>query len=192
MTEGHPLYHFTCTARLPWIVATKHLKPDAYQIGHFPNHDFVWATTSPHGDRTASAMQGYRKRVTALVRLTLFAEDFEPWPGITARFPQWTIEHVRDLEAAARRIGETNIEGWRARTTPLPLSRVVCAEAKTCTGRWQAIELVSVHTRNDPSLRGIVLNDHVYASSQHVRAGQPTAYTAVRIPISDWGAASGA
>lgn len=182
------VYHFTCTARLPWIIATKELRPSCFELGHFPKHDFVWATTCPRGDRTASAFRDYRKHAnaTALVRLTLFADDFEVWPAIIARFPRWTTEHVRDLEAAALSRGETNVKSWRARATPLPISRVICAEAKAYTGRWQTIELAAVQHPDQPTLRGIILNDEVYCSLQHVRAGKPTAYTTARMSLADW------
>lgn len=180
------VYHFTDTVRLPWIIASKELRADYYRLGHFPDHDFVWATTSSKGDRTASAMMSYRQRIAALVRLTLFAEDFEPWPAIIERFPQWTMQHVRDFEAAARRMGETNTSCWLARAEPLPLSRVIYAEAKTYTGRWQAIEFVKVHHPRDPTLLGFVLNDIVYFSQQCVRAGHPTGYFPAKMSLADW------
>jgi hypothetical protein len=180
------LYHFTCTARLPWIVVTKELRPERNEIGGFPSPGFLWATTRSQGDRTASGMQGYRKDATALVRLTLFAEDFEAWPAITARFPQWTIEHVRQLEVAARGSGETNFECWRARAEPLPLSRIIGAEAKTYTGRWRAIELTSLQHPSNPALRGIILNDKVYCSLQRAREGYPTEYIAETVSLADW------
>ncbi|WP_028168711.1 hypothetical protein [Bradyrhizobium elkanii] len=188
--KAETLYHFTCTARLPWIVATKELRPDRNQIGGFPSPDFLWATTRSQGDRTAAGMQGYRRGVTALVRLTLFAEDFEPWPAITARFPQWTIEHVRQLEAAARGRGETNFECWRARAEPLPLSRIIGAKAKTYTGRWRDLELAFVQHPGNRDLRGIILNDEVYCSLQHVRDGYPIGYVAERMSLAEWSAAS--
>ncbi len=179
------LYHFTNTARLPWIVGAKELRPNRDQIGDFPTPDFLWATTRSQGDRTASGMQGYRERVTGLVRLTLFAEDFEEWPAITARFPQWTIEHVRILEATARASGQA-VDCWRARAEPLPLSRIISAEAKTYTGSWQAIEFSYLQHPSNPALRGIVLNDKVYCSHQHAQEGQLTGYTVKTVSLADW------
>lgn len=183
MATEQIVYHFTDTVRLPWIVASKELRADYYQLGHFPCHDFVWATTRPQGDRTATSMWSYRQRVAALVRLTLFAEDFESWPEIIERFPQWTMAHVRDFEAAARRMGETNTNCWRARAEPLSLPRVLRADAKTYTGQWQAIELVGGQHPRDPTLRGVVLNDIVSCSRQYVREGQPTGYIPARCQI---------
>ena len=158
------VYHFTCTARLPWIVAAGELQPGRNQIGGYPV-DFLWATTNLQGDRTASAELGYVAGMTALVRLTLHAEDFELWPAILKRFPQWTPEHVRRLEAVARRRGETNFEHWRARAEALPLSRVIRVEAKVYTGKWQTIDPSEVCLRHPaPALRGVRLNGVVYVA----------------------------
>jgi hypothetical protein len=83
------VYHFTCAGCLPWIIAAGELRAGRNQKGNFPKPDFLWATTDRRGDRTASAWASYRKG-SALVRLTLHADDFELWPDIVSRFPQWT------------------------------------------------------------------------------------------------------
>ena len=179
------VYHFTCTARLPWIVATKELRPGRNQVGRYPV-DFLWATTREQGDRTAAAMHGgYRKGVTALVRLALPAEDFEPWPAVAARFPRWTARHIKCLEDAARVRGETNFGCWRVRAEPLPLSRVIQAEAKTYTGDWKPIELACLPSR-DPEMRGICFDGSVYFSSQYVLPGEATRYCTGRLSLADW------
>jgi hypothetical protein len=185
-TQCPEVFHFTCTARLPWIVTSGELRPGRNQIGNFPDPDFLWATTRSQGDRTAAGLQGYRKGFSALVRLTLHAEDFEAWPAITARFPQWTSKYVWALEAAARRRGETNVSCWRARAEPLPLSRIIRAEAKTYRGSWQDIELTSLRCPTNPALRGIVLDDHVYCSFQHIEDRHATTYTAGIMSLEDW------
>src|SRR5215203_1119572 len=103
MYKSDIVFHFTDTARLPWILASGELRPERNRIGGFPDLDFLWATTSPIGDRSASCgAQDYREGMTRLVRITLHVEDFEPWPQITARFPAWTADHIRQLESAAR------------------------------------------------------------------------------------------
>jgi hypothetical protein len=48
------VYHFTDTARLPWIIQTGELRPDPHRLGGFPA-DFVWATLNAGGDRTSAA-----------------------------------------------------------------------------------------------------------------------------------------
>jgi hypothetical protein len=180
------LYHFTCTARLPWIVADRELRPGRNKIGGFPDPDFLWATKRSQGDRTASAMQGYRKGKTALVRLTVRVEDFEPWPAITARSPQWTTKHMRVLEASARNLGE-DIGCWYARVDPLPLSRFIRAEAKSYAGKWKVVQLSSLQHPTHSTFRGVVLNDEVWFSAQDVREdGQPTGYHTGRMSLEDW------
>jgi hypothetical protein len=180
------VYHFTCTARLPWIVAAGELQPGRNQIGGYPV-DFLWATTNLQGDRTASAMSGYRAGMTALVRLTLHAEDFELWPAILKRFPQWTPEHIRRLEAAARRRGETNFGYWHARPEALPLSRVISVEAKTYTGKWQTIDPSEACLRHPATaFRGVLLNGVVYVAVQAARSGHPTNYTTGKMSLAEW------
>jgi hypothetical protein len=181
------VYHFTDTVRLPWIVAADELCPGRNQIGGYPI-DFLWATTSKLGDRTSVAMHGgYRQDMTALVRMTLHPDDFEPWPDILRRFPQWTSAHVHLLESTARRLGETNISGWRARAESLPLSRVISVEAKRYHGGWQAIDLAAVCVVGPgPSMRGVVLGDTVFASIQHIEPSLPTAYRARKMLRDEW------
>jgi hypothetical protein len=186
------VYHFTDTGRLPWIVAEQQLRPGRNQIGGYPDPDFVWATTSAYGDRTASGMYGYRGGRTALVRLTLHAEDFEPWLGVGERYPQWTPEQVHRLEAAARKRGETCFDAWRIRTEPLPLSRIIRVEAKFYTGSWWDIELGPVLTPHrgpeaaDVAIAAIVLKDEVHMSIRHEEPGAPTIYSVTRVPVEDW------
>lgn len=119
-------------------------------------------------------MNGYRTGLTALVRLTLHAEDFEPWPDITRRFPQWTSDQIRRLERTAR--GSSPAQ-WRAREMPLSISRIQGAEAKTYTGSWHRIELRVL--RSETAL-GVRFGGSVYFSVQHIVPGKPTAYAVTR------------
>jgi hypothetical protein len=179
------VYHFTCTGRLPWIVASGELRPGRNQLGNYPDPDFLWATTNPRGDRTAAAFPAYRGGDTALVRLTLPEEDFEPWPEITARYPRWTPAQGARLETGALNRGESNFACWRARAEPLPLSRVISAEAKTYVGTWQPIELVCL-TSTDPRVRVMAWNDVVYCSAQYIKPGSPTQYAIKKLSLAEW------
>jgi hypothetical protein len=38
------LYHYSDTARLPWILDTGDLRVGRNKIGNFPDPDFLWAT----------------------------------------------------------------------------------------------------------------------------------------------------
>ena len=158
------LYHFTCTARLPWIIEANELRPYRNQIGGLSSPNLLWATTSSQVEPAATGLEGYREHVVALVRLTLFADDFETWPTMVARLSQSTIEHVRRLEADAGASGQVGVELWRARAEPLPFSRIICVEAKTYTGDWRTIELPCLQHPSNTALRGIILGDKVYCS----------------------------
>jgi prophage regulatory protein len=63
----------------------------------------VGPTTDKRGDATASASRKeWRQGGVQLVRFTLAPEDFETWPVMQQRYPQWTHEHVARLEDTAR------------------------------------------------------------------------------------------
>jgi hypothetical protein len=125
-------------------------------------------------------MISYRKGGT-LVRLTLHAEDFEPWFLARERYPQWTAEQIRRLETLAAKRSETHFECWWVRAEPLPLSHVIRAEAKSYTERWQDIALVSVQHPGDPRVRGIALGDEMHCSTRMVIEGKPTAYLFTKV-----------
>jgi hypothetical protein len=68
------VYHFTDTARLPWIIETGELQLGSNRIGDFPA-DLLWATTNSESDLTSSvaallARKTYQQHVTQLVRIT--------------------------------------------------------------------------------------------------------------------------
>jgi hypothetical protein len=176
------LYHFTCTALLPWIIEANELRPYRNQIGGLSGPTLLWATTSSQVEPAASGLEGYREDAVALVRLTLFADDFEPWPTMIARLSQSTIEHVRKLEADAGASGQVGVELWRARAEPLPFSRIICVEAKTYTGDWRTIELPCLQHPSNTKLRGIILGDKVYCSDRL----HGTSCSAKSVSLAEW------
>lgn len=121
------IYHFTDTARLPWIFTSGELKPGRNKIGGFPDPDFIWATTSAAGDRTASSMKGdaavsaYRRGATRLVRFTLRVEDFHQWRAIARLYPAWTENCITRLERSAG--SESDPATWWCRAEPLSRPR---------------------------------------------------------------------
>lgn len=139
------LYHFTDTARLPWIIHDGELKPGRSRIGGFPDPDFLWATTQHQGDRTASGgTTGYRDGLTRLVRISLHVEDFTPWRQATKQHPDWTDDHVARLEASAIQAGVSRamMEGWYCRTSPLALERVIEIETRSwANNTWKPVTL---------------------------------------------------
>lgn len=130
------VYHFTDTARLPWILHSDELRSSTNKIGGFPSPDFLWATLDPKGDRTASGQrEHYRRGVTRLVRFTLSAQDFEPWREIVRSFPAWTPEHISRIE----RFG-ANPALWRCRIEPLRREHWIAIDSRSyAVARWQRI-----------------------------------------------------
>jgi hypothetical protein len=116
------LYHFTDSARLPWILRDQALKPGSNNIGDFPD-DFLWATPDLMGDPTASSAVNPSKYCDgdiAAVRFMLSAADFAPWDEMKASHPRWEPRHIAILESAAVRMGATprQIAQWQCRTEP--------------------------------------------------------------------------
>jgi hypothetical protein len=140
------VYHFTDLVRFTWIAASGELQPSRNKAGGYPDPDFVWATTDGRGCRTAAGLGNWsREQVKRdielpVVRLTLDAEDFEPWRAIAPRYPAWTPRHIDALEASAIKRRD-DPRTWRCRVEPLSLSRVRLIEARTYTSSWRPIEL---------------------------------------------------
>jgi hypothetical protein len=76
------VYHFTDTARLPWILESGMLRVDRGAIGKYPTK-FVWATTLLNGDPTCTALsrnqtlESRQNGSLRLVRFTFNASDFD-------------------------------------------------------------------------------------------------------------------
>jgi hypothetical protein len=172
------LYHFTDTARLPWIADSGELRPGRNRIGGFPDPDFVWATTSEHGDRTASASrEAWHSGATLLVRFTVAPDDFMPWHAVPEVFPQWTPQQAARLEAAAQKKGETDFGKWYCRAEPLPLDRILNCETRTWTKPWQTLPaFVLRRYRQEPAARSILIDGRTYLSLQTSSMNGAAAY----------------
>ncbi|MCJ2069167.1 hypothetical protein MKK75_10185 [Methylobacterium sp. J-030] len=138
------IYHYTDTARLPWILQDGVLRPGRNTLGGFPDPDFLWATTMPIPDATASsggqgALAALKDGRTRTVRLTLNASDFQGWPDVTAGYPAWTPSEVKRLEKIA--YGGSNPKHWRCRAKALPREAWLAVETRGFRDReWTAID----------------------------------------------------
>jgi len=168
-------YHFTDTARLPWILQSGELRPGANRIGGYPP-DFLWATINKLGSRSASGnySRSYRSGAIHLVRFTLHADDFEPWHEIVRRYPAWTPDHVERLEQA----GAEPSSLWRCRDASLPRSHWIEIATRTYTNNaWRPLALDVSPTPCGDGFLGIVVDKRLYASRQIDQGeGHPIAY----------------
>lgn len=162
------VYHFTDTARLPWILESGELKVDRGAIGKYPTK-FVWATTLGNGDRTCAALNRvspFKEGLHRLVRFTFRAQDFEPWDNIR-NHPDWTAEVFGKLDQSGRRKGGVTSQ-WRVRAKPMPIKYAVLIETKTHKGAWELLQSPwhVIRSEEDPSIRGIAINGLVYRAAQ--------------------------
>lgn len=156
------LYHFTDTARLPYILQSGELRPGRNKIGGYPDPDFLWATAQMMGDRTASAGSGatYRSSVVRLVRISFERKHFRPWREIVKDYPQWTDFQIERLERSAK--GMSNPSDWWCRADPLGLSDCLFIETKSYTSPWTALtnpEVIEVG-----GALGVAISGEVYLS----------------------------
>jgi hypothetical protein len=174
--EAKLVYHFTDTARLPWIIESGELQPGKNRIGGYPP-DFLWATSSQYGDRTSSAsseqaLKLWRGGATQLIRFTLDANDFVDWRDLVNREPAWTPHHIAQLEAAAIALGQKNTNSWCCRVTPLPLARALRIEAKShARGRWITVNASAsfcVEFGGMSASRGFVIDGQAYCATRQV------------------------
>lgn len=159
------VYHYTDTGRLPFILHEGQLKPGRNQIGHYPDPDFLWATTSPLGDRTASAsLDACRSGRVRLVRFVVRREDFEPWHEIVARFPAWTPELISKLETAAA--GKSRPQDWRCRAEALPAEQWLAIETRSWADKvWRPLPKPWRLMPLDERSWGVVIGPKVYVST---------------------------
>ena len=178
------VYHFTDTGRLPWILRDGVLKPGRNRIGNYPDPDFFWATTSPIGDRTASAsVEALRSGLTRSVRFALRAEDFEAWPKVVEQFPAWTPDQVARLERAAR--GASSPREWRCRVEPLPANPWVGIETRSYTDRtWRPIDPAAKVEALDAETIGIWIEGKIYTSA---KVEGPNGATGFRVSVGTLG-----
>jgi hypothetical protein len=164
VAEEMTVYHFTDTARLPWILQSGELRPSTNYMEEYPPPNFLWATIDRGGDRSATLNhQHYRSGQMRMVRFTLQAEDFEPWHDITPRYPAWTTEQIERLEWSAR----SSSALWRWRTEPLPRDRWVAIDTRShFDTRWKPFPLDTTVISGPEGSLGIKIDDKLYFSKR--------------------------
>lgn len=185
------VYHFSCTGRLPWILAAGQLQLGGNQTGGYPEPAFLWATTDHRGARSAASFvrqpngrDGYREGKILRVRFTLAAQDFVPWREMAARYPTWTPAQIARLEQVGRELGDDPTT-WCCRDDVLPLDHVLNIETRSYTGhQWRPLtELRLVHL--DDGVKAVVLGDTAYLSQRWVFENAATRYAISARPASE-------
>ena len=164
------LYHHTDSARLPWILHSRALRPGRNAVGNFPDPDFLWATADARGDRSASvsgrqAIDAWRNFMLRQVRFLLADQDFDSWPDAARAFPAWTAAQIARLEAKAR---GADPRSWRCRVTPLPLEHWLGVQTRGYGQPWKAFALDTPLVQGDPWL-GVVIEGTLYCSEQQIQ-----------------------
>jgi len=178
-----PVYHFTDSARLPWIFDTQELHGTVVKTPGFPPQDFLWATLDENGAATAScqayasedAHRAYDGGHIHLVRFTLAQADFTRWPEVVKSVPGWTDEVIARLEATAHRVGDDPTK-WLYRAPPLPAKNWIAIEYRSyLSSQWRALPSDKPILRH-VGIRGIVLGGMKVLSQQVVHRNKPTSY----------------
>jgi hypothetical protein len=166
--EAMPVYHFTDTLRLPWIIHSGQLRPGRNKLGGYTSPEFVWASTDPRDDRSASITRGepYRDGRVRHIRFTLPQDRFIPWREVPMRYPSWTSDQVARLEHSGKAL-QTSPDNWWCRAGTLSLEDVIsidwrsyrCNQWKPLPGKGQ------LYTDLWPML--------VYRVEQHCFASEP-------------------
>lgn len=131
------LYHYTDTARLPWILSSGVLRPSENRIGGM-QQDVLWATSNPAGDRSASIDRGgdWRGGDLLHVRFALDEADFQPWSEARGTLG-WPATDVSRLETTKG----AEPAAWWIRREPLMIDGTVIEIRSYADNRWRAVDL---------------------------------------------------
>jgi hypothetical protein len=146
------VYHFTSTAHLPWILDTGELRPSKITTRLGYPEDFLWATSNPEAARSSQVLHnrvfGYRDGRVWLVRFTLSADHFEPWPQAPKRNPAWEDADIQRIQDGSQ--GDDPAE-WRTHCGPLDRADWIAIHARPCDGEWREVPTgLTVHRAVNP------------------------------------------
>ena len=167
------IYHYSSMLHLPWILSEGELRgmPGLGVEKGFPPYDFLWATTSPHVDKTSTTYTQYRSGTTTAVRFILPAESFFPWAEASERYPEWTPRVVGALNRAAVERGADHSQ-WFCRRAPLAVDGLPAGsiQIRRYTDRaWRTVSpnvLVKQTSDGLPCI-GVEIEGREYFSTRH-------------------------
>ena len=169
------IYHYTDTSRLPWIIQSGELRPGSNAIGGFPKPDFLWATSDPQGDRTASANRGEHWRTGRLwhARFVFDSADFVRWTDSRDSLPGWTTDHVRLLEATK----DAEPAAWWYRTEPISIDECLGLEFRSYTSKsWRNLGVTRPTEMENGSLFIMVDDKKPFCSARQAMPAYGGAY----------------
>jgi len=139
------LYHFTTSAHLPWIIGDGALTlPPTNALERTFGRDYLYATSSPNGDKCSTAWTGYtdtyREGISLRVRFAFPGDGWRPWREVLEESGQQY--YIKGLPMYAAHCGE-NPDNWFLRWEPLSLDDCYAAHCRAYTShRW--VELNSI------------------------------------------------
>jgi hypothetical protein len=167
------VYHFTDTARLPWILQSGELRPGLTRPEGWPA-DFLWATKRSELDGTSSAwtaVQSFDARAAIrAVRITLPAGAFLQWSQVR-RFPEWERRHIDTLERHAK--GKSRPADWMIRAEPLAVSEWLLVETRGAQdNQWSRLDVRGALLELGGDALGVNVGGYVYATERRAEPAE--------------------
>jgi hypothetical protein len=141
------VFHFSDTRFLYSIVGSGVLRPNPYCTWF--DRAFVWGSTVPSGDRTATPLRlacGPDRVLghTKMIRFTFPDTAFTTWEEIKRVYTK-TKKHIAQVKEAEEGHKESGVDvnKWRLRIEPLPIASALLVEAKGygARERWRPIDM---------------------------------------------------
>lgn len=201
------VYHFTSSMHLPRILASGELRPliitearkkfelslAGFGATAMPSVDFVHATSNSQQEPTATLeydSDGYDAGKWARVRITLEANDFEPWREV-ARHNGYSEPQIKMLENLGRERG-SDTRKWVSREKPLPISRIVAIHTQDRINgdQWRLLsdgtKDVSFYAIDGTEIMGVDIgkvnfwSEHLFSDKEGVDGYRPVKMTVAR------------
>jgi hypothetical protein len=163
------VYHYTCSAQLPFIIVSGELRLEGEIFAGCPA--YLWATANPNDEPTASGHSPdwedtFREGSIARVRLTLDADHFKPWPQVRAKGKNTRWKgFFEGLDTCGREAG-SNPDDWWCRRQPLPLRKVIAAHTMVNGEAWTPYDIGNPDMCGVDDFRAVRIGDKAYGAIQ--------------------------
>jgi len=170
-----PVYHFTSTLALPWIVKSGVLQLSVLADAD-GSADYLWATTDLNGECTAAGLHFLSEEYELVeqgrakaIRFTLPDTGFVPYLELKKK----PADHHWMTQGDIVRLGASK---WRCRPDPLPFASALRVDIlwgyardriEVSSDAWDRIEVTPEHCfdiSDDPPTMGIIIDGfHFYS-----------------------------